>query len=229
MAARPRTSCASSTSCKDINDLVLDGVRRLRRAWQRRGNAGRKRKRGRPSKAASRRRASRSGPDAQGEGGVRPQAPLPDRQARGDLDEQQWEDLERMFGYLPELRTLWQFSQEVYKVWETEQSRKVARWRWTRLKNDPEYQEVPELAEALEGLEKGKMDEDAGVLGQPRGRAAEDEQPRGEDEPEAAFRREGALQVAADARASCASCCCGSAATSPSPRRTDNNRLPGGG
>ena len=39
------------------------------------------------------------------------------------------QDLEVMFGYLPELRVLWRFSQEIYKVWQTEQSRKVARWR----------------------------------------------------------------------------------------------------
>ena len=36
---------------KDINNLLIDGVRRLTRAMQRRGKAGRKRKRGRPSKA----------------------------------------------------------------------------------------------------------------------------------------------------------------------------------
>src|SRR5262249_56638537 len=36
---------------KDINDLILQAVRRLARTMTRRGNAGRRRKRGRPSKA----------------------------------------------------------------------------------------------------------------------------------------------------------------------------------
>src|SRR5206468_6152489 len=36
---------------KDVNDLIVAAVRRLARALARRGNAGRKRRRGRPSKA----------------------------------------------------------------------------------------------------------------------------------------------------------------------------------
>ena len=43
---------------KDINDAILKGVRRLARAMGRRGNAGRKRKRGRPSKAQQAARAA---------------------------------------------------------------------------------------------------------------------------------------------------------------------------
>src|SRR3954447_9305679 len=46
---------------QDVTDKVLDAVRRLRRACERRGKAGRKRKRGRPSKGA-RKRAAAKGP-----------------------------------------------------------------------------------------------------------------------------------------------------------------------
>ena len=72
-----------------------------------------------------------------------------------------------MLGYEAELRVLWRFSQEIYKVWQTEQSRKVARWRWSRLKNTPEYQEVAELAEVLEWLDGEKMDKTQAFCGQP--------------------------------------------------------------
>src|SRR5436309_281043 len=48
---------------QDINAKVLDAVRRLRRGQARRGNGGRKRPRGRPSKAQQRRR-QRRGPTA---------------------------------------------------------------------------------------------------------------------------------------------------------------------
>jgi len=44
---------------KDINKLVLKGVRRLAGVLKRRGNAGRKRQQGRPSKAKQAARASR--------------------------------------------------------------------------------------------------------------------------------------------------------------------------
>src|SRR6202049_4469780 len=43
---------------KDINDLIIKAVRHLARARQRRGNAGRKRQRGRPSKAQQAARAA---------------------------------------------------------------------------------------------------------------------------------------------------------------------------
>jgi hypothetical protein len=43
---------------KDINDLILAGVRRVGHARRRRGNAGRKRKRGRPSKEQQAARAA---------------------------------------------------------------------------------------------------------------------------------------------------------------------------
>ena len=64
---------------KDLHKHVLDAVRRLRRGLSRRGNRGRKRKRGRPSQGPG----QAAGPDEQGEVGVRLQAPLPDRQAAG--------------------------------------------------------------------------------------------------------------------------------------------------
>src|SRR5262249_8169572 len=86
----------------DINDLIIAGVRRLARAMQRRGNAGRKRNRGRPSK---RQRAARAA------------FILKHRflvvKKTVDLDKQQWQDLVTMFDYLPELRALWHFAGEV--------------------------------------------------------------------------------------------------------------------
>ena len=63
---------------QDLTNQVLAGVRRLRRAQANRGKAGRKRPRGRQRKG----RAAAAA-EEQGEGGVRVQAPLPDRQAPG--------------------------------------------------------------------------------------------------------------------------------------------------
>jgi hypothetical protein len=72
-----------------------------------------------------------------------------------------------MFGYEPELRVLWRFSQSIYEVWRTEQGRKVARWRWSRLKNDQAYQGVPELKEVLDWLAREKFDKTQAFTQQP--------------------------------------------------------------
>jgi Transposase len=153
---------------QDVTDKVLDAVRRLRRACERRGKGGRKRKPGRPKKGAKKRRAG-TGPTAKQKAAfVFKRRHLIVKRAE-KLSEQERADLEVMFGYQAELKTLWQFSQEIYKVWQTEQSRQVARWRWTRLKNDEAYQGVPELAEVLEWLDGEKLDKTQAFCGQPLG------------------------------------------------------------
>jgi Transposase len=141
---------------QDVTKKVLDAIRRLRTAKARRGNCGRKRKRGRPRKGAKKRPASK-GPTAKEQAAFvfKHRYLVVKRQEK--LTEQQKEDLKKMFGYLPELRTLWQFCQEAYRLWNVEQSRKVARWRWTRLKNNEEYQQVPELKEVLQWLTDEKF------------------------------------------------------------------------
>jgi hypothetical protein len=141
----------------DVTRKVLGAVRRMRRACERRGKAGRKRKRGRPKKGAKKRRAAKGPTCKEKAAFVFKRRYLVVKRPEG-LDERERADLETMFGYLPELETLWRFAQEAYKAWGTEQSLKVARWRWTRLRNDPEYGAVPELKEALAGLGKGKLE-----------------------------------------------------------------------
>ena len=86
------------------------------------------------------------------------------------LSEPERIDLAQMLDYLPDLNALWKFSQDIYKVWATEQGRATARWRWTRLKNNPAYRAVPELAAALDGLGEEKLPKTLAFLGQPAGR-----------------------------------------------------------
>lgn len=153
---------------QDVTKKVLDAVRRLRRACQRRGNAGRKRKPGRPRKGARKRQASK-GPTNKEKAAFAFKRRHLVVKRQENLSEGEREGLRTMFGYLPELRTLWEFCQELYKVWDGEQSRKVARWRWTRLKNNEEYMAVPELKAAVEGLDGQKWDKTQAFLGQPEG------------------------------------------------------------
>jgi hypothetical protein len=151
-----------------VTGKVLDAVRRLRRACERRGRAGRKRKRGRPKKGAKRRRAGRGPTGKEKAAFVFKRRHLIIKRA-GGLSDRERADLGVMFGYLPGLKVLWGFSQEIYKVWDTAQGRKTARWRWTRLKNNEAYQAVPELKGVLDWLGPEKVDKTQAFLKQPIG------------------------------------------------------------
>ena len=150
---------------QDVTRKVLDAVRRVRRACERRGKAGRKRKRGRPKKGAKK-RAGKSPTAKEKAAFVFKRRYLIVKRFES-LSEQERADLEVMFGYEAELKVLWRFSQEVYKVWQTGQSLKVARWRWSRLANNKGYQEVAELAEVLGWLDGEKFDKTQAFCGQP--------------------------------------------------------------
>jgi hypothetical protein len=73
------------------------------------------------------------------------------------MDKQQWDDLVKMFEYLPQLRTLWYFACDVRRLFEKE-TRVQTLWkrRATLLRNE-QYKEVPELVKAMEMLETGKF------------------------------------------------------------------------
>jgi hypothetical protein len=72
-----------------------------------------------------------------------------------------------MFGYLPELRTLWHFSQDLYRLLKDSQTLRVARWRYTLLQHAPRYQEVRELVKALDVLAEPKLTKALAFVDQP--------------------------------------------------------------
>src|SRR5262249_54440514 len=80
------------------------------------------------------------------------------------------DDLKHLLAYLPELRTLWSFSQDLYRLPDDSQTLRVARWRYTWLRYDPKYQEVRELVEALELLAEPKLTKAMAFVQQPPGR-----------------------------------------------------------
>ena len=141
---------------KDVNELILKGVRRLARAMARRGNGGRKRKRGRPSKARQAAREA-AGPTNKEKAAFVMKHRFLIAKKTSDLTEQQWDDLTRMFDYLPELRTLWHFATEVNDLFEHGARVQTLYKRRATLLRKEKYREVPELEEALGMLEKGKF------------------------------------------------------------------------
>lgn len=140
---------------KDINDLILKAVRRLAHAMRRRGNCGRKRRRGRPSKKQQASRAA-AGPTQKEKAGLILKHRFLIVKKSSELDKQGWEDLGVMFEYLPELRTLWHFASEVRDLFEKEARVQTLYKRRAALLRKPEYQEMPELEEAMKALEAGK-------------------------------------------------------------------------
>jgi hypothetical protein len=139
---------------KDINDLILKAVRRLGRAVQRRGNAGRKRQRGRPSKKQQAARAA-ADPTRKEQAGFILKHRFLIVKKSSDLDQQQWDNLVQMFHYLPALRTLWYFACEVRGLFEKEARVQTLWKRRAALLRAEKYQEVPELVEAMQMVEVG--------------------------------------------------------------------------
>jgi Transposase len=142
---------------QDITNQILDAVRRLRRAAARRGNAGRKRPRGRP-RELQQRRARRRGPTNKDKARFVYKHRFLIVKRTEHLTKQDWDDLCRMFQYLPQLRPLWHCCRAVYQVFSTEQVIRLARRRRTLLLKKVSYQEVPELVKVMGLLAGDKFD-----------------------------------------------------------------------
>jgi hypothetical protein len=153
---------------QDVTNKVLDAVKRLRRAVARRGNAGRKRRRGRQS-AKQKRRARRRGLTAKEKASFVYKHRFLIVKRSENLTKKEWDNLGVMFAYLPELRPLWYFCCEIYQLFSTEQVIRLARRRRTLLLKKASYQEVPELVKAMRLLEGEKFDKMVAFLESPTG------------------------------------------------------------
>lgn len=142
---------------QDVTRKVLDAVRRLRRQHARRGKGGRKRRRGRARQAQAARR-HRRGPTNKEKASFVYQHRFLIVKRPENFERREWEHLDRMYQYLPELRLLRRFCADVYELFSVEQVTRLARRRRTLLLKQASYQEVPELAAALGLLEQGKFD-----------------------------------------------------------------------
>jgi hypothetical protein len=153
---------------RDILQRVLDAVRRLRRAQARRGHAGRKRRRGRPRQRQQARQ--RRGPTNQAQASFVWKHRFLIVKRTATLTQVEWSNLVQLFQYLPELRSLWNFSQDLYRLVDDSQTLRVARWRYTLLRQDPRYQAVRELVAALDLLAGPKLTKGMTFLTQPLAR-----------------------------------------------------------
>lgn len=151
---------------KEINKLILDAVRRLRMAMRRRGQAGRKKKRGRKG---AKRRARRGVTVKEKSAFVFQHRHLIVRRPE-NLTESERDDLKRMLEYLPELTTLRQFADRIYWLFDTPKDYHQASCRRAVIVRDPAFQAVPELVKALEQLSAEKFPKIMAYLNNPVGR-----------------------------------------------------------
>jgi hypothetical protein len=140
---------------KDVNDLIVKAARRLADALARRGNGGRKRRPGRPSKARQAARAA-AGPTLRQKAAFIRKHRFLIVKASNKLSRQQWQDLVQMFAYQPQLRTLWYFACDARRLFEKEARVQTLFKRRAELLRDDTYRGVPELAEAMGLLEEGQ-------------------------------------------------------------------------
>ena len=153
---------------QDVTRQVLDAVRRLRRQQARRGQAGRKRRPGRPSKKQQQRR-QRRGPSNKEKAAFVYKHRFLIVKRTDKLSKREWEQLCQMFQYLPQLRPLWHFCGEVYRLFNDTQVVRLARRRRTLLLKNETYQEIPELVKALGLLREDKFDQMIAFLESPTG------------------------------------------------------------
>ena len=154
---------------KDINELILDAVRRMRTAMNRRGKAGRKKKRGRKgakSKAAAARRGLT----------VKEKAHFVFKhrylivKRRENLTESERGDLTVMLEYLPALSTLRRFADRIYWLFDTPKDLHQAGCRRAAIVSDTEFQGVPELVKAMEQVDAERFPKLMAYLKNPLGR-----------------------------------------------------------
>jgi len=138
---------------KELHKLVLDAVRRLRRSLSRRGNRGRKPKRGRPRKGRTRRRGLTN---KEKSAFVFEHRYLVVKH-RKRMSQQDKADLATMISYLPELKTLRDFVNRLERLFEGDQSEASAWGRHAALMRSDAFLAVPELAKAIGMLPAAKF------------------------------------------------------------------------
>lgn len=150
---------------KEVNKLILDGVRAVKNRIKRQGNKGRKKRPGRPSKKAQQQKERKKGMTKKAQAAfIWEHQYLIVRKAE-DLTDQDKQDLASMFEMAPELKLFRQFNHHFYRLFEKGITKQSARYRRTQMVNNREYQANEFLQKALKKLEKGKFEKMIVFLG----------------------------------------------------------------
>ena len=149
---------------KEVNKLILDGVRAIKNRIKRQGNKGRKKRPGRPSKKALQQRQRKGMTKKEQAAFIWEHQYLIVRK-QAELSEQEKEDLAKMFEIAPELKVFRQFNHQFYRLFEKGITKQCARYRRTRMVNNQDYQDNEFLAKALKKLKKDRFEKMIVFLG----------------------------------------------------------------
>jgi hypothetical protein len=149
---------------KEVNKLILDGVRAIKNRFKRQGNKGRKKGRGRPSKKAQKLRQRQGMTKKEQATFIWEHQYLVVRKQES-LSKQDKQDLAIMLTLAPDLKVFRQFNQQFYRLFQRGITKRCARLRRTRMVNNPLYQANAFLAKALKKISKDKFDKMIVFLG----------------------------------------------------------------
>jgi hypothetical protein len=141
---------------KNINKRVLDAVRRLRNRLSRKGNGGRRKRRGRHNKT-QKARQQRRGPTAKDKSRFIFKQRFLIVKRREEFSAAEKKNLRQMQQYLPVLATLRAFVDRLYRLLAVEQSEHQAWCRRAAMLKEKAYAVIPELQQALEMLVPDKF------------------------------------------------------------------------
>ncbi len=150
---------------KEVNKLILNGVRAIKNQIKRQGNKGRKKRRGRPSQRAQQQRQRRRGMSKKEQATFIWEHQYLIVRKEDELSEQDRDDLALMVQIAPELELFRRFNQQFYRLFEPGITKQSARYRRTRMVNNAAYQGNSFLAKALKKISKDKFDKMIVFLG----------------------------------------------------------------
>jgi hypothetical protein len=151
---------------KNIIQLILEALRRLRGAMSRRGKKGPKPKRGPKTKKAQAARRRKGLTVKQKASFVFKHRYLIVKR-RENFSELDRDDLRRMLDYLPELSTLRRFADRIYWLLDTPSDFDQAALRRRLIVRDPKFRAVPELVKAMKQLDEEQFSKLMAYLNNP--------------------------------------------------------------
>jgi hypothetical protein len=125
---------------KEVNKLILNGVRAIKNQIKRQGHKGRKKRRGRPGQRAQQQRQRRRGMSKKEQATFIWEHQYLIVRKADELSEQDRDDLALLFTIAPELALFRRFNQQFYRLFEPGITKPCARYRRTRMVNTAEYQ-----------------------------------------------------------------------------------------
>ena len=143
---------------KEVNGLILDGVRAIKNSLKRQGNKGRKRRPGRPSNKVQKQRQHRPGMSKKEQATFLWEHQYLIVRKQEELTDQDKDDLALMLTIAPQLELFRRFNSQFYRLFEKGIDQQTARCRRTRLVNNSDYQANPFLVRALKKLARDRFE-----------------------------------------------------------------------